>query len=31
VDGTFRLYRAEPERLRHLVRLLTRVFPGIEP
>ncbi|MEY9894936.1 DNA-binding transcriptional ArsR family regulator [Catenulispora sp. MAP5-51] len=31
VDGTFRLYRAVPERLGHLVELLTRVFPGIEP
>jgi DNA-binding transcriptional ArsR family regulator len=31
VDGTFRLYRAVPERMGHLVGLLTRAFPGIEP
>lgn len=28
VDGTYRLYRARPERLGELRRLLARAFPG---
>jgi DNA-binding transcriptional ArsR family regulator len=28
VDGTYRLYRARPQRLGELVRLLARAYPG---
>jgi DNA-binding transcriptional ArsR family regulator len=28
-DGTYRLYRASPERLRALSRMLTQVFPAV--
>ncbi|WP_370368319.1 ArsR/SmtB family transcription factor [Catenulispora sp. GP43] len=31
VDGTFRLYRAVPERLYQLAELLIQVFPAVDP
>ena len=31
VDGTYRLYRARPERLGELRRLLAETFPGSTP
>jgi DNA-binding transcriptional ArsR family regulator len=31
VDGTYRLYSARPERMRELLRLLARTFPGPKP
>jgi DNA-binding transcriptional ArsR family regulator len=30
VEGTYRLYRADPERLRRLIELLASSFPGDE-